>query len=322
MMFYRFNVFVAVLIFVCCASVFGIVLHPGKEPSPSWSERPSSNVMGRWGSNASCVVISPDCVITTNHQGGGVGTNVVIGGVSYKVSRVERFGTSDVRIAKLRGAQLTEYVLPYSGSDELYQNFVIGGFGQGRGAELTTAGQTYGYQWDGSSNTTLRWGTNTVELVRELSISAYFAAPDEAATEYEAILAVSDSGGGWFMKKDGQWVVICLSSSVSTMNKALFKDPTTLDPSPDRLTGNRVSNYAEWMTTLASSLGECGSMAEDINEDCKVDIADFKEFISQWASAPNPSSIPRRHSDINSDNKVNMLDFARIATQWNGDYLQ
>ena len=48
-----------------------IVLHPGEcEPNlVEWTDRPHDDLIGRWGSNGSCVVVSPNCVVTTMHQG-------------------------------------------------------------------------------------------------------------------------------------------------------------------------------------------------------------------------------------------------------------
>ncbi len=324
-----------VLAFAFGLPVFGIVMHPGGEPSPAWSEKPSSNVIGRWGSNASCTVISADCVVTTVHQGGGVGTNVVIGGKSYKVTRIENFQTSDIRVAKLRYADLVDYVSLYTGESEEMKTFVMGGYGQGRGTELQTSGITYGYMWDGSANTTVRWCTNYIDSKSFMAnskdiknphplLEADFDGPGLFATEFEGTLANYDSGGGWFIKSGSTWMLIGISYTVTTHggspSQSWFKNKDTLQPSPDKLYAHRVSSYATWIDETKAKLADCGSHPEDITEDCKVDIDDIKELAVWWASAPNSSSVPRREADVNSDNAVNMLDFAKIAAKWNENY--
>jgi len=320
------KIFSLVLFFIFSIPAFAIVLHPGYEPLPTWSGRPSSNVVGRWGANASCVVISPDCIVTTNHQGGGVGTVVVIGANSYTVTRVERYGTSDIRVAKLRYADLADFVAVYTGSSESNKNFVIGGYGVGRGAVLQTTGITYGYAWDGLPNTTLRWGTNKVDSIdTPASPGPLLIADFDGPSNYEAILAVRDSGGGWFMESGGQWVLIGLSYGIELHDgypsQSWFKNPTfPAIAAPDSFNSHRVSNYAAWINTTADQLADCGLHPEDISEDCKVDIVDIKEFAKWWASNPLPSSVPRQEADVNSDTAVNMLDFAKIASQWNQNY--
>ncbi len=306
-------------------SVRAIVLHPGYEPAEGWTERPSSTVVGSWAANASCVVISPDCVVTTNHQGGGVGSIVVVGGNSFVVTRVERYAATDIRVAKLRYCSFADYVSPYTGSSELFKSFVIGGYGMGRGQELQTSGVTYGYLWDGTANTTLRWGTNMIDSVRNADdiLVADFDAPGFFTTDYEAILAQKDSGGGWFMKSGGKWVLIGLSYSVTphpgSPSQSRFKDPVTLASAPDEMYGHRLSTYASWINTTAAKLAGCGSHPEDISQDCKVNIVDIQELAKWWISAPAESPA-RDRADVNSDAAVNMLDFAKVAAQWNLDY--
>ncbi len=82
-----------VVVFGLCAVLagpaHGVILHDDSDPVPGGTvNRPVDALVGRWGSNASCVVVSPNHVITTQHQGGSPGTNVVIGGVKYVVAQV------------------------------------------------------------------------------------------------------------------------------------------------------------------------------------------------------------------------------------------
>ncbi len=71
----RFAILLCCLCAVC--PVWGIVLHTDNEPNlATWVDRPSTGVVGRWGTNASCVAIAPNYVITTRHQGISSGTTV------------------------------------------------------------------------------------------------------------------------------------------------------------------------------------------------------------------------------------------------------
>ena len=73
----------AILALLAAFSVaHGVVLHNSSMPT----DRPADVIVGRWGSNASCVAVGDDYIATTRHQGGGVGTTVVLGGVSYRVA--------------------------------------------------------------------------------------------------------------------------------------------------------------------------------------------------------------------------------------------
>ena len=79
------------LLIICAATVFlyqqtvarGVVLHPAGEPNLATMDKPDSNIVGRWGSNASCVPIAPNFVITTQHQSSTAGIDVVINGTTY-----------------------------------------------------------------------------------------------------------------------------------------------------------------------------------------------------------------------------------------------
>jgi len=234
-----------------------MVLHPDGEPPTSWSDKPSDNVLGRWGSNGTCVAIAPNYVITTRHQGGGVGTTVVIGGNSYTVSQVWNHASADIRIAKLAGANLTEYAGLYSATDEVGKEIVLGGYGQGRGDDLTNgSGTVYGYSWAGNDNQTLRWGTNTVDgsvTKTFLGFSSETLRADfdilSNGTDYEAAPAEWDSGGGWFVKVDDQWQVVALNAYVEHEGETWFMDPRgAVDP--DMFWGIRVSTYSGWINSI------------------------------------------------------------------------
>jgi hypothetical protein len=150
-----------------------------------------------------------------------------------------------------------------------------------------------------------------------------FDGPGVFATDYEAVIAEYDSGGGWFIDTGSEWQLAGLTFTVETHSgapqQAWFKNPNTLINDPDRQWAHRVRGYASWITTTSTNLGNCGSMAEDITEDCLVNTVDLRELAAWWVS-PVQSSAARDRADIDDDTAVNMLDFARLASQWNQNY--
>ena len=234
-----------------------MVLHPDGEPPTSWSDKPSDNILGRWGSSGSCVAIAPNYVITTRHQGGGVGTTVVIGGNSYTVSQVWNHTAADIRVAKLAGANLTEYAGLYSATDEIGKEIVLGGYGKGRGDDLTNgSGTVYGYSWAGDNNQTLRWGTNTIDssvVKSNLGFTSDTLRADfdklTLGTDYEAAPAEWDSGGGWFVKVGDQWQVVALNAYVEHEGETWFLNTQGV-VDPDMFWGIRVNAYSSWINSI------------------------------------------------------------------------
>jgi hypothetical protein len=189
----------------------GIVLHKGHEPGADWMDKPNDAVVGRWGSNASCVAISPNYIITTRHQGNGVGIMVYFADMEYKVAEVWNASQPgydvDLRVCRITTpsgapANLTYYAPPYPLTNELGLPVVMGGYGDGRGAELMTNSIVYGYAWNiTTGNTVEQWCTNLIENTGTLIEGAYryeymqanFDGP--GATIYEGAVADHDSGG-------------------------------------------------------------------------------------------------------------------------------
>jgi hypothetical protein len=252
-----------------------VIVHPGEEFTVPALE----NVVGRWSDNASAVAIAPNYIITTRHQNGGVGTTVVFGGTSYVVDQEILVGSADLRIARLANANLTQYTPIYTGND-VGVPVTIGGFGRGAvTTPLTTTGGTYGYAWDNSSNTTLRFGHNmtddfvssapdtiltNVAVVNDLLV-ADFDGPS-ALSPGEGMIALFDSGGGWFVDNNGTWQVAALSRAIDHSGpnaddpltigttdpqpqaQALFASFQNAElPAPDYLDGIRLSSYREFI---------------------------------------------------------------------------
>jgi len=288
----------------------GVVFHPDGEPNLAvWKDRPDANVVGRWGNNSSCVAVSSNCIITTRHQAGGVGTSVEIGGHTYSVEQVWNCGTADLRVAKLHDANLTNFVPLYINTDEASKAIVTGGYGKGRGSIL----DGYGYTWAGSSNQTQRWGQNTIDYngigggggyISDVIAADFDGYGEPDAQQYEAALAEWDSGGGWFISDNNQWKVAGLSHGTSHFGESWY------DP-PDEIDAVRISSYAAWIYNTI-----WGRLAGDLTGDNRVDFSDFAVFGLYW-----------RHTDCNvpgwcagadhePDGDVDWADLNVIAEQW------
>lgn len=266
-----------------------VITYPEDDASAGSIPRPAGNVVGQWSTNASCVAIRSNYVLTTRHQGGGVGTTVTFGGTQYVVAEEIPVGNADLRIARLttptgQPANLTDFVPVYNGNDNAVQVFTVGGFGRGRGAALTDPGNaTYGYQWGPGANDTLRFGRNTIDGADTVVPSqgqpftsdvlrGDFDRRGPTAVPFEAMIAEFDSGSGWFVENGpGNWQVRGLSAYVGhdqTFNKdepanqALFA--SHLDASidaPDGMEAIRLGSYADFINanvpepTAFASLG-------------------------------------------------------------------
>ena len=249
------------------AGASGVVLQDSNQPAI----HPSDNIVGRYGTNASLVVISPDYAITTRHQGDS--STVVINGTTYYDTAVATggpSGNSDIRIIRLWkdsahtvDANLSNFSGLYNGTNEIGAQITIGGHGRTAGTALKANGDaniTYAFMWGGNNNNTnpVTWGTNKIEetdigggTYTSDVIVGYFDRLDTAAsTPYEAIPAAYDSGGGYFISVNGQWYVAGLTRGVQRANVSVFRDPNSpYEDMPDGFDGVRVSSYASWITS-------------------------------------------------------------------------
>ena len=298
-----------VLLFYGAGPALGIVLHPDGEPNlANWTDRPNPNVVGRWGSNASCVAVSSNCVITTRHQGGGINTPVEIGGNTYIVTEIWNHSTADLRVAKLYGANLTSFVGLYEYTNETNKEIVMGGYGKGRGILL----DSYGYTWSGSSNQTQRWGQNKVngtgnaeDIAGRISdvIIADFNGP--GVQPYEAAMAEWDSGGGWFIYDGNEWKVAGLSRGVTDNSGESWFNP------PDSLDAVRVSSYTAWILgTIPDRL------PGDLTGDDRVDFADFAVLTQYWLDMGCASPDWCAGADSEPDGDVDWADLAFLIENW------
>jgi len=331
---------VAVSLFCCTRPALSIVLHPNGEPNlVTWTDRPDSNVVGRWGSNASCVAVSSNCVITVRHPGGGIGTLVEIGGKTYTVAETWDCGTADLRVARIYGANLTSFVGPYENTNESGKEIVIGSYGKGRGTILQNSGITYGYGWDSAYNTTLRFGTNKLNGTQNNSIVGAYTSDiiiadfdglgEGGSTIYESAVASFDSGGGWFIKVGDIWQVAGLSRAVEVhyaqghegdpnyfIYESWFRDrddPNVL--APDYLDAVRLSSYAQWITGTLPAV-----LPGDLTGDDWVDFADFAVFAQYWGNSQCKSPDWCAGADCEPDGDVDYADLAALADGWLCDW--
>ena len=325
-------------------AVWGIVLHPDSEPEAGWQHKPRDSVVGRWATNASCVAVAPNYILTTKHQGGGIGTKVFFDGVEYRVEAIwpapaAEFASPDLRlcrIAALNGepAQLEFFTPVYTRFDEVGRRIVFGGYGDGRGDTLENEnGAAYGYTWDASlGNAVLRWGSNQVSAdaytissfdplsVTFLLVSDFDGLGDPNSTRFEAALADGDSGGGWFIKTAEGWQVAGLGFTVETHNPlgSWFRDPDdpgAIDPnSADWMAWVRLSLYSGW----TNSLLPCGApITGDLDEDCMIDYEDLTLFSQQWGRSDCTLDNQNcQGADLFIDGKINELDLAIFALHW------
>jgi len=327
---------ITAFLFRAAQPVFGLILHPDGEPNlTTWTDRPCEDVIGRWGYNASCVVIGPNYVITTRHQGGNLNTPVEIGGVTYTISQMWDYNTADLRIAKLRDANLTNFVGIYGNTDEVGKNIVLSGYGTGRGEPLQSQGITYGYRWGYPNNSTLRMGTNKIEETENDStledltsdiITADFDGLDEGeATIYESTLASYDSGGGWFIKVGNAWKVAGLSRAVEVHYKeghdgdqnymlyeAWFRERSDSNIThPDYMDAVRISSYAHWIRYTLPEV-----LPGDLNGDDCVDFSDFAVFARYWLNRDCQAPNWCLGADFEPDGDVDWADLAELASHW------
>jgi hypothetical protein len=331
-----YGLLAAVFLFCCTRPALSVVLHPNGEPNlVTWTDRPDPNVVGRWGSNATCVAVSSNCVITVRHQGGGIGALVEIGGKTYTVAETWNCGTADLRVAKLYGANLTSFVGLYEDTNEVGKEIVIGGYGKGRGAILQNSGITYGYGWDSAYNTTLRFGTNKLDgtqnnntvgaYTSDIIIADFDGLGEGESTTYESAVAGFDSGSGWFIKDGDTWKVAGLSRAVSThyeeghsgdpnyfVYESWFRDrddPNVL--APDYLDAVRLSSYAQWLYDTLPDV-----LPGDLNGDDYVDLSDFAVFAQFWLNYDCHAPDWCLGADCEPDGDVDWADLAALVDGW------
>jgi hypothetical protein len=240
---------------------------------------PNVDVLGRWNGNASAVAIDPNYIITVGHPGGGVGSSVVFGGVTYKVDQIVNHPTADLRVAHITTlantpANLGAYVPVYTTPLVSVTDFTMGGFGKTRGTALTTTGGTYGYNWAGTTNTVETFGRNKIESIGVANDTTFGYVSDVYGADFdgpgaatsvsgEAILAEFDSGGGWFIEDGaGNWKVAALNRAAEHFGFSQFASNTNaLVPEPDAMDAVNLSSYATFISGIVPEPASVGLFA-------------------------------------------------------------
>ncbi len=219
--------------------------------------------MGRFGGSASCVAVGSQYVVTTSHQSCSANTKIHIAGGSYSIEQVKNHPDADLRVVKLKDAELDDFVSVYSGNAETGAQIVLGGFGAG--IDLEKSGRfNNGYAWDNAGNANLRWATNTVDgKIQNVrsggKVSSIITADFDAmgrvdATVAEGAIARHDSGGGWFIKKDGKWQLAGLSRCVKRVGESLYVDDTHNGTYTGYFDAVRISDYAGWISGITGHI--------------------------------------------------------------------
>lgn len=152
------------------------------------------------------------------------------------------------------------------------------GFGRGREkvVEVLSDGPAqFGFSWTPRGDK--RWGTNRIETIDETlyqgswtthSFALVFDPPTTAhATEFEAQAAVGDSGGAVFVKRDGQWLLAGMMTSVTGFSRA---------PAQTSMYGDRT--YAADLSTYRGEILHWSRPACSNEEDDDGDgMIDFPE---------------------------------------------
>lgn len=332
----RIVTFCAITAFCAQIPCFAIVLHPDGEPNLiEWTDRPHEDTVGRWGTNASCVAVSSNCVITTRHQGGGTASLITIAGQEYEIDQIWNHSTADLRLVKLKNANLAHYVSLFTDTNETDQELRIGGYGRGRGSILQTSGTTYGYSGEISGNTTQRWGTNKVNGYSSNIVTSSYTSDviyadfdglgEGDSTSYESTIAWYDSGGGWFLKSDGQWKVAGLSLRVAIhfeeghegdfdyiLNEAWFRERARPNRrQPDYLDAVRISSYQQWINDTIPEV-----LPGDLNGDDGVNLIDFAVFSDFWQNTDCHAPDFCLRADSEPDGDVDLVDLAAFLENW------
>ena len=140
------------------------------------------------------------------------------------------------------------------------------------------------------------------------------------AVAHEATSAYYDSGAGWFLRADDQWLVAGLTwtslihyalghDGDSLYSQAWFRqnyNPNLLKPDP--MDAIRLSSYRRWITAPFD-----GAVAGDANSDGVVDVFDLALLATIYARTTGGSWSK---GDFNVDGAVDVYDLALMAGRY------
>jgi hypothetical protein len=327
-------VLLSVLFVADGGAAFAVILHADGDNAPLVT--PSPDVTGRWLNNATFVVIGPNHILTTRHQGSDSATPVVeIAGEPYQVLP-SSFGVGgpdhhgDLKVLQIermdgQPANLTDFTPIYTNCDEVGKRIVMGGFGKVRGEDVTVGNTVVAYDWaDGGRK--LVWGQNTVDRTgswdietpdgRELSspiLWSDFDMPGAGGSlPAEGAAAEGDSGGGWFIDDGGTWKVAALMAYAQHVGRTDFRSPIGFNR-PDWNKSVRVSSYAPWINDILGYEPVGG----DTNRDGDVDYADYVTLQEHFGDA----AADWDHGDFDRDGRVTYRDYLLLKANYGYEFV-
>ena len=284
-----------------------IILQDGNQPT----NIPGADLIGTADTQANCVVIAPNMIITTRHQ--GMNTNIVINGVSYTAVETMPHATADLRVSRIvdsngDSANLTSWAELWTTDqgNEIGQNIILGGYGKSTGA-FTGSGYLWGPE---TSVDQLRWGTNIIDSalskttynsgtsdVLELDFTRLISAGN---TPFEASVATYDSGGGWYIDSGGTWYVAGITRGTERNGETRFNDWAD---------AVRVSSYADWIYSITRIDG-------DIDGDLTVSVTDLGILAGNYNSG---TGLTWYQGDIDGNGEINVTDLGMLAGNYGFD---
>ncbi|GIW77930.1 MAG: hypothetical protein KatS3mg104_2993 [Phycisphaerae bacterium] len=275
---------------VLSGQAFGLVRHYDPYETSNGDPTGPFQWFARFNGNAAAIAIGPNHILTTRHQGGGVGSTVVFpngpNAGTYTVNSQTLIGgaNTDLRVLTISGT-LSTYASLYTGSTS-GKTALIGGFGPTRGSTFYTnsSSQLIGYSVSTPSGNSysLLFGQNRIDalgtsggtwnttplLLADFdgpeSVSSPYTGIAPAATDkvdYEAALAEGDSGGGWFINVSGTWKLAGLShaSSLVRINGGVVGDYSNpANGTPAFLFGGQIAavDLTPFYSEITSSIPE------------------------------------------------------------------
>ncbi len=165
--------------------------------------------------------IAPRAFLTAAHLAFGPGDRFILGGVDYPILERANLPGSDLALGRV-GADLPAFVPLYERDDEPHRRVLVLGNGRWKGEPVVIDGELRGWMHAETGPPGIRWGTNLVSGLLDLSesnsdgLSGFFLAADfdRDAGDHEAHVTFGDSGGPVFIEDCGSWKLAAVLSSV------------------------------------------------------------------------------------------------------------
>ena len=266
-------------------------------------------------SNGSAAAVGNRWFVTTAHLDVIVGSEIELSGGSvhnvteiHNAPQFDELNRPDLRVVKV-AEELADWYDVYEGAPALNESVVMAGTGyDGTVNELDST-----FEWSTGTERTWRWGTNTVSRCLWVPSGPYSSLCvqmdfDYGATAYEAGWSSGDSGGGAFIREDGQWKLAGVASYVCMLGGG---------SSPPYNTSSAVllGAYAEWIWSIVPT--------GDLNGDSVVGVDDVDLL---WGQVRYPSGGGSSGAlyDLDSDGAVDAADvdflIRRILNTEYGDF--